>query len=107
MRARRNHRSGIAGCMAVLMLAMPPVLAQSEVYKCTDGSRVTYSSTVCDKLGLKSAGAISDRLTVISGDQPAARPAQAKAAPEDEEQKARKAAAGMKPVNPLVEQLLK
>lgn len=99
--------------VAAMMLHSARAQAQTDLFKCTDGQRVTYSSTACDKLGLKSAGAIADRITVISGDRPAAKaasgpaPVSAPKGSQDEEDKARKSAGAIRPVNPLVERLLK
>ncbi len=45
-------------------------MAESQLYKCTDGRSTTYSSTACDKLGLRSAGSIRDRLTIIGVGKP-------------------------------------
>ncbi|MBM3346324.1 MAG: hypothetical protein FJY55_07515 [Betaproteobacteria bacterium] len=105
-------RAPLGAAVAALFALTPwPGAAQAELYKCTDGHATTYLSTTCDKLGLKSAGAIRDRLTVINNTPPAARPEAPKAttatAAEDEEQRARKAAAAIKPVNPLLDRLLK
>ena len=98
-----------AGCMLA-----GPALPQAELFKCTDGVSTTYASSACEKLGLKSAGAIRDRLTVVGNGPPAAKPEPAKAqvaakppATEQEEQRARRAAAGLKPINPLIDRLLK
>ena len=98
-----------AGC-----LLAGPAMAQAELFKCTDGVSTTYASSACEKLGLKSAGAIRDRLTVVGNGPPSAKPGPAKAqvaakppATEEEEQRARRAAAGLKPINPLIDRLLK
>ena len=95
--------------VSCLVLGSQFVLAQTGLYKCTDGNSITYSSSTCEKIGLKPGGEVRDRLTVIPGGQPAAKsaPTQQKADTDDEEQRARKAAATVQPVNPLIQKLLK
>lgn len=107
-------RTPLGVAMAALIALVPwPGAAQAELYKCTDGHATTYSSTACDKLGLKSAGAIRDRLTIINAPAAARQEAPKSNAPatttsaEDEEQRARKSAAAIKPINPLVDRLVK
>jgi len=40
----------------------------TETYKCRDrAGRITYSNSTCESQGLKSAGAVRDRTTVIPG----------------------------------------
>lgn len=104
----------VVAAVALGCFAGNPVFAQAELFKCTDGVTTTYSSTACEKLGLKSSGAIRDRLTVIGNGPSPVRPEPAKAQPaskppstEEEEQRARRAAAGLKPINPLIDKLLK
>ena len=46
-------------------------LAQTTMYKCTDAQRrITYSSDPCEKLGLKDAGPIPDRVTSMPSTEP-------------------------------------
>jgi hypothetical protein len=140
--------TGLGQFVAVLAVAALPVSAAAqELFKCTDGAATTYSSTACEKLGLKPAGPIRDRITVINnppapsgaaaaGKSPAAGAApsgagnatapnatagaaQSAATPasgssgagkaalsvEEEEKRARRAAIGIKPVNPLIDRL--
>lgn len=83
------------------------------VFKCLEGRSVTYSSSPCDELGLKPGGEIKDRVTTV----PAVRRPAASGKPEEGGAKARAASAdngvdvprpaAIKPVNPLVEKLLK
>ena len=144
----------------VLPLLASMVLSTSaiaqELFKCTDGVSTTYSSTACEKLGLKPSGPIRDRLTVINNNptpqnpstsgraqpsgqnqstgevappgagnaagtnanaastQPQSGASAASAPPnagkaaasiEEEEKRARRAAIGIKPVNPLIDRL--
>jgi len=114
MRARRDcawsrARAQLGVAMGVLFMLLPwPGAAQADLFKCTDGHATTYSSIACDKLGLKSAGAIRDRLTVINNAPPAASQEAPKApAAEGDEQRTRKAAAAIKPINPLIDRLVK
>jgi len=104
-------RTPLGFAIATLFALLPwSGAAQAELYKCTDGHATTYSSTACEKLGLKSAGAIRDRLTVIYNAPPAARseaPKAAVAVAEDDEQRTGKSAAATKPVNPLIDRLVK
>ena len=107
----------VPAVLAVLATVWPPAaMAQTEVYKCGDGKSITYSSTPCEKLGLTSAGAVRDRMTVINNSPPAAKQDASKgqeaAKPQattadTDEQRARKAASVIKPVNPLIDRLLK
>lgn len=93
----------------LLVLGSQFVLAQTGLYKCTDGKSITYSSSSCEKIGLKPGGEVRDRLTVVPGAQPASKSSQPqqKANTEDEEQRARKAASTVQPINPLIQKLLK
>jgi len=51
---------------------------KSETYKCRDrAGKITYSNSTCESQGLKSAGPVRDRTTVIPG---AARPSEKKRA---------------------------
>lgn len=96
-------------CVLLAGFSCQPCLAQTGLYKCTDGSSITYSSSSCDNIGLKSGGEVRDRLTVIPATQPVTKPTQPepKANTEDEEQRARKAATTVQPINPLIQKLLK
>ena len=94
--------------LALALLLPRAALAQTGLSKCTDGNRITYSSTACETIGLKTAGQIADRLTIIpasdlvpralSGSQPSANVAPAQTA---------SAKTPEMPVNPLVQGLLK
>ena len=137
-------------------MVLPASAIAQELFKCTDGVSTTYSSTACEKLGLKPSGPIRDRLTVInnnptpqnpatsgraqpsgqsqsmgevaqpgagnaaaananaaaaqpqSGASPASAPPNAgkgAVSIEEEEKRARRAAIGIKPVNPLIDRL--
>lgn len=88
-------------------------LTAAELSKCLDRSgHVTYSSERCEVQGLKSAGPIRERTTVIPAPGTSARPAardfvQKEAAGKDAGGELRASPVQIKPVNPLVEKLLK
>jgi hypothetical protein len=115
-------RSGVAVLFAMLVAAAAPrpALAQGVV-KCLDGKAVTYSNTPCDKLGLKPAGEVRDRVTTLPMGVPQVA---AKGGPAKGPAATANAAAGkpgtvpgneidmpktstLKPVNPLIEKLAK
>ena len=52
----------------VAMFAAAGACAQSpETYKCLDkASRVTYTNTSCDRLGLRYASVVGERISVIA-----------------------------------------
>ena len=88
------------------MLAAAPAGAQS-VFKCLDGKSVTYSNTPCEKLGLKSAGEVADRVTTFQAPLAPAAPAKkaSPAVPGNEVDLPKTSTT--KPVNPLIEKLSK
>ncbi len=86
------------------LLAAGPAGAQA-VYKCLDGKSVTYSSTPCDKLGLKPGGEVADRVTTFQSPVPAKKPAPAPAAPANEVDLPK--TSSVRPVNPLVDKASK
>jgi hypothetical protein len=49
-----------------LLLALLPLCAAAQTYKCKDKSGgITYSSETCEKQGLKDAGPVRERLTTM------------------------------------------
>jgi len=96
----------------LLLLAFAPGTAGAQtLYKCVQGTAVTYSSTACETLGLKSGGEIRDRVTTLPLSSAAQRaPAQTQkpgsVQGKDNEIDLPKAST-TKPVNPLVEKLAK
>ena len=76
MKNRPSKVISILSCMTGLatLLLSSGSMAQ-ELFKCTDGVTTTYSSTDCDKLGLKPSGPIRDRLTVINNGPAPQKPA--------------------------------
>ena len=99
---------------AILVLYSASGAAQT-MYKCTDAQgRITYSNETCEKQGLKEAGKVADRVTTMHFTEPAkpaARKDAAKAPPaqgkDDEEAGRGGGGTQVKPVNPLIEKLLK
>lgn len=60
-----THGHG-AVLLAVLLAAAAPAGA-AETYKCLDkAGRVTYANTSCDRLGLRFAAVVGDRISVIA-----------------------------------------
>jgi len=110
-------------CLGVALAAGSPASLAQTMFKCKDGSgRITYANAACEKQGLKDAGAVANRTTTLSlppvpsaaprNRVPAATSAPAQAtAPNPpaagDEFEGRKAPAQVKPVNPLIERLLK
>lgn len=103
--------------LAVLALLLPRlVLAQAGLSKCTDGNRITYSSTTCDTIGLKTAGQINDRLTIIPAMDALRKPPAVPPAAQQMSQPAQTASmketdmprgAGIQPINPMVQGLIR
>ena len=114
MRTVRTAWAGLnrTSALAVLLSAMafPAGAGAQSLYKCADAAgRITYASEACDKQGLKEVGPVRDRTTVVPGSPAAkaggqeARPAEKKGGDPD----APGRAATVKPVNPLIEKLLR
>jgi hypothetical protein len=109
-RAQRSRACVVLLAAVVASASARSALAQAEVYKCTDGRSTTYANTTCEKLGLQPSGAVRDRLTVIGNGLPTAKPETPKppaTTADEEEERSRKRAAGVKPVNPLIDRLSK
>ena len=71
----------------------------AQTFKCMDArERITYSNERCEKQGLKDAGAVRERLTVLPTTE---------VKPAAKTEKGEKAQGPVKPVNPLMEQLAK
>ena len=83
------------------------------MYKCTDAQRrITYSSEACEKLGLKDAGPMADRVTSMPFTEPpksGARKdaAKAPAAKSQDDAEVSRGGTQVKPVVPLLEKLAK
>jgi hypothetical protein len=68
----------------------------AQTFKCADSrERITYSNERCEKQGLKDAGAVRDRLTVLPGGD--TKPPAKSEAPQP----------AAKPINPITEKLAK
>jgi hypothetical protein len=99
-------------CAALIYFACFPLAAQ-PLYKCADAAgRITYASERCDKQGLREVGPVRERTTVVPGPPAARVPDAASKAPAGTGEGARNPdapakAATIKPVNPLIERLLK
>jgi hypothetical protein len=94
------------------LAGLPDPAGAQPMYKCLQGSAVTYSNTACEQLGLKSAGVVQDRITTM----PLGAPVQTKgpSAPGKPQSTAGKEnqidmpkTSAVKPVNPLIEKLAK
>lgn len=96
------------------LLALCSVTAAGQtMYKCTDAQRrITYSNETCEKQGLKDAGQVADRTTSMPFTppaKPAARKDSAKASAlrSQDDAEVGRGGAQVKPVNPLIDTLLK
>ena len=102
-----------AGFRLTLIVALlgPGAAGAQTMYKCLDGRSVTYSNTPCEKLGLKKAGEVADRVTTLpspaaaAAKAPAAKSAPAGAVPGNEVDPPKTSTT--RPVNPLIEKLSK
>ena len=103
--------------LAILALWSASAAAQT-MFKCTDAQkRITYSNEACDKQGLKDAGKVADRVTSMpftpapkpAAQKDAARAPEAPAARGKDDEEAGRSSGGtqIKPVNPLIDKLLK
>lgn len=100
-------------CLAVFLVLLAPGAAGAQtVFKCLDGRSVTYSNTPCEKLGLKTAGEVADRVTTLPAirpapaatkNQPGAAPGNVVSGNEVDMPKT----STIRPVNPLMEKLAK
>lgn len=89
---------------AILALCSAGAAAQTTMYKCTDAQgRITYSNEACDKQGLKEAGKVADRVTTM----PFTEPPKPAARTEPPSRTDKDKAPAIKPVNPLIEKLVK
>ena len=101
-----------AACFSALLVTGAPDAAAQTMFKCRDGrGQVTYSNVSCEKQGLKDAGAVANRTTTLpmapAQKAPAQRDTKAASPKDDSEIGPMPAPAQIKPVNPLIERLLK
>ncbi len=96
----------------IFLGVVPAISGAQPLYKCVQGTAVTYSSTPCDKLGLNSGVEIRDRVTTLpmgvsaGGKAPPSKQNPAPAGGKENEIDMPKTSA-VKPVSPLVEKLAK
>ena len=90
----------------------PLALAEAATNKCTDGKQVTYANLPCEELGLKPAGLVRDRVTVVpAAPKPKKIPTESSSTDSnqpDDRGEGEVAASGrgqIKPINPLIEKL--
>ena len=106
------------GALFAILALLAANAAAQTTYKCTDAQgRVTYSSEACDKLGLKDAGKMADRVTTMPlgpAPKPTARAEARGDAPKSPAAKSKHDAevshgggTQVKPVVPLLEKLSK
>jgi hypothetical protein len=98
----------MAARLAALVLLAAAAPYAAAVNKCVDpGGHVTYTSLSCEKEGLKPAGVVKERMTVMpvvaTPAAPSKRDKQARQRSDDEIPPL----PTVKPVNPMVNQLLK
>ncbi len=106
-----NRENACVRLTLIVALLGPGAAGAQTMFKCLDGKSVTYSNTPCEKLGLKKAGEVADRVTTLPSPVPAAAKAPAaKSAPTGavtgNEVDLPKTST-TRPVNPLIEKLSK
>ena len=101
-----------ASVLLVLLFWAAAGLAQT-MYKCVDDQRrLTYSNITCEKQGLKDAGPVADRVTSMpfteppKPTKPGALPTVKLPLPADDAEAGRDRPL-VRPVNPLIEKLMK
>lgn len=102
-------RIRIAPAAALVVALVSPVSVGAQtVFKCLEGKAVTYSNTPCEKLGMKTAGEVADRVTTLpavsAAKPPTAQKPQASVPGNDVDLPK---TSTTKPVNPLIEKLAK
>ena len=106
-----NRENACVRLTLIVALLGPGAAGAQTMFKCLDGKSVTYSNTPCEKLGLKKAGEVADRVTTLPSPVPAAakapvtKGAQPGAVPGNEVDLPKTSTT--RPVNPLIEKLSK
>lgn len=106
-----NRENACVRLTLIVALLGPGAAGAQTMYKCLDGRSVTYSNTPCEKLGLKKAGEVADRVTTLpslapaAAKAPAAKSAPAGTVPGNEVDLPKTSTT--RPVNPLIEKLSK
>ena len=96
----------------IFLGVVPGISGAQPLYKCVQDTAVTYSSTSCEKLGLKSGGEIRDRVTTLptgvsaGGKVPQSKQNPPPATGKENEIDMPKTSA-VKPVAPMIEKLAK
>jgi hypothetical protein len=95
--------------VAIGLLAASGCAMAQDLYKCKGREgRITYSSDRCDKLGLRDAGEIQDRTTTVPPPRkPARKATEVDRRTDIEDTQSATGTGQVKPVNPLIEKLLK
>ena len=106
-----NRENACVRLTLIVALLGPGAAGAQTMFKCLDGKSVTYSNTPCEKLGLKKAGEVADRVTTLpslapaAAKAPATKPAQPGTVPGNEVDLPKTSTT--RPVNPLIEKLAK
>ncbi|MEI6720091.1 MAG: DUF4124 domain-containing protein [Betaproteobacteria bacterium] len=106
-----NRENACVRLTLIVALLGPGAAGAQTMFKCLDGKSVTYSNTPCEKLGLKKAGEVADRVTTLpslapaAAKAPAAKSAPAGAVPGNEVDLPKTSTT--RPVNPPIEKLSK
>jgi len=107
-------QGGIRGFVLSLLCLWAPAGAAQTMFKCTDAQkRTTYSNVPCEKQGLKDAGTVTaDRVTTMPsgpGSLPTQKLKPPVEMPKGNDEEAGRGSSGtqIKPVNPLIQQLVK
>ncbi len=107
-----NRENACVRLTLIVALLGPGAAGAQTMFKCLDGKSVTYSNTPCEKLGLKKAGEVADRVTTLpspvpaaAAKAPAAKSAPSGAVPGNEVDLPKTSTT--RPVNPLIEKLSK
>ena len=99
------------GALFAILALWTAATAAQTMYKCVDDQRrVTYSNVPCEKQGLKDSGPVADRVTTMPFTaplKPAAGKDAAKAPGAKDDAEVGRGGTQIKPVNPLIEKLLK
>ena len=98
-------------CLAALLAGWAIAATSQSTFKCLDSrGRVTYSNIACATQGLKDAGPVADRTMTVPMGAPKKPPPKAESKPspkDDPEIGPMPSPVQIKPINPLIEKLLK
>lgn len=112
-------RLAFAG-LSVALYFCQAAYAESTTNKCTDGKRITYANMPCEKLGLKAIGPVKETVVVVPAIQIPKKNSGDETGKADKAKDDTKASGSddaseadvprtekIKPVNPLIERMLK